>query len=71
VFAVAEMAGASLGLLLVHAYGTPSIADIGAVVPAVALLNVVCALVVLTFPETGQRELEDATSAHSSHANEG
>jgi MFS family permease len=59
VFSVAEMLGAILGLLMVHAYGTPSIAEIGRVVPAVALLNVACALIVLTFPETKQRELDD------------
>jgi len=59
VFSVAEMLGAITGLLLVHAYGTPSIEAIGIVVPAVALLNVGCALIVLTFPETRQRELED------------
>lgn len=63
VFSVAEMVGAILGLLLVHAYGTPSIAEIGRVVPAVALLNVACALIVLTFPETNQRELEDFSAA--------
>ena len=59
VFSVAEMLGAIAGLLLVHAYGTPSIQEIGRVVPAVALLNVGCALIVLQFPETRQRELED------------
>lgn len=58
VFSVAEMLGAILGLLLVHAYGTPSIEEIGRVVPAVALLDVGCALIVLTFPETRQRELD-------------
>jgi MFS family permease len=61
VFSVSEMIGAITGLLLVHAYGTPSIAEIGRVVPAVALLNVACALIVLTFPETKNRELEDFT----------
>jgi hypothetical protein len=58
------MLGAILGLLMVHAYGTPSIAEIGRVVPAVALLNVACALIVLTFPETNQRELEDFSPGH-------
>jgi hypothetical protein len=61
VFSVAEMVGAITGLLLVHAYGTPSIEEIGRVVPAVALLNVGCALIVLQFPETRQRELEDVS----------
>jgi MFS family permease len=64
VFSVAEMLGAILGLLMVHAYGTPSIEEIGRVVPAVALLNVACALIVLTFPETNQRELEDFSVGH-------
>jgi MFS family permease len=59
VFSVAEMVGAITGLLLVHAYGTPSIEEMGQVLPAVALLNVGCALIVLQFPETRQRELED------------
>lgn len=64
VFSVAEMLGAILGLMLVHAYGTPSIAAIGVIVPAVALLNVGCALIVLRFPETNQRELEDFGAGH-------
>jgi len=64
VFSVAEMLGAIIGLLLVHAYGTPSIAEIGRVVPAVALLNVGCAAIVLTFPETKNRSLEDVTVGH-------
>lgn len=59
VFSVAEMVGAIVGLLLVHAYGTPSVEEIGWVVPAVSLLNIGCALIVLQFPETRQRELED------------
>ena len=61
VFSVAEMLGAILGLLMVHAYGTPNITEIGRVVPAVALLNIACALIVLTFPETRQRELDDVS----------
>jgi MFS family permease len=61
VFSVAEMVGAITGLLLVHAYGTPSIEEMGQVLPAVALLNVGCALIVLQFPETRQRELEDVS----------
>lgn len=63
VFSVAEMLGAVLGLMLVHVYGTPSIDEIGKVVPAVALLNIGCALIVLSFPETKNRELEDFSAA--------
>ena len=36
-----------------------SLEDVARVMPAVALLNVGCALIVLRFPETRQRELED------------
>jgi MFS family permease len=58
-FSFAEAMGAVIGLLAIYAYDVRAAADLARVVPAAACVTVLAALLVLVFPETRQRELED------------
>jgi MFS family permease len=58
-FSFAEAMGAVVGLLAIYAYEVRATADLARVIPAVACVTLLAALLVLVFPETRQRELED------------
>jgi putative MFS transporter len=58
-FSFAEAMGAVIGLLALYAYDVRGTADLARVVPAIACVTLLAALLVLVFPETRQRELED------------
>jgi MFS family permease len=58
-FSFAEAMGAVIGLLAIYAYDVRATADLARVVPAIACVTLLAALLVLVFPETRQRELED------------
>lgn len=59
VFSFAEALGAVLGLLALYFYKVKDTNDLAVIIPAVACVTVVAALLVLVFPETRNRELED------------
>jgi putative MFS transporter len=59
VFSVLEAAGAVVGLLLAHWIGTAGEDGIAFTTPLIASASVLAALLVLTFPETKSRELEE------------
>ncbi len=64
VFTVMEALGSVAGLLGVHFYGTPNVEELGRVVSLAALGVLGAACVLLWFPETNRRELEELSSAH-------
>jgi putative MFS transporter len=59
VFSFAEAIGAVLGLLALYAFRVRDTDDLALLIPAVACVTVLAALLVLVFPETRNRELED------------
>lgn len=59
VFSFAEAMGAVLGLLALWIYEVQDVRDLAVIIPAVACVTVIAALLVLVFPETNNRELED------------
>jgi predicted MFS family arabinose efflux permease len=59
VFSFAEALGAVVGLFALYAFRVRDTDDLALVIPAVACVTVVAALLVLVFPETRNRELED------------
>lgn len=59
VFSVLEAAGAVVGLLLAHWIGTGGTDSISRTTPIIASISVLAALLLLTFPETKARELEE------------
>jgi MFS family permease len=58
-FALLEALGAVAGLLAIWAYRADDISELALAVPAVSLAVWAAALVMVRFPETRQRELED------------
>jgi putative MFS transporter len=58
-FAALDTLGAVAGLLAVFAFGTRNIDDIALAVPAIAVVVLAAGAVLLAFPETRQRELEE------------
>jgi MFS transporter, putative metabolite:H+ symporter len=64
VFTVMEALGAVAGMIGLHFYGTPSVEDIARVVSMISCLVIGAAVVLLFFPETRQRELEDLSIGH-------
>lgn len=58
-YAVLEALGAVAGLLAIHLYRPDDVSEIAAAVSLVSTLIWVAAVVLLRFPETRQRELED------------
>ena len=58
-FSVLETLGGVTGLLGLYFYGTQDTAEMSVVIPAIATTNILGALVLLGFPETKQRTLED------------
>jgi putative MFS transporter len=58
-YSVLETLGAVAGLLLFHFYGTENVGDMARAVSMIASLNLIGAIILLTFPETRQRELEE------------
>jgi hypothetical protein len=56
---VLDALGAVAGLMAIYLRGTPDIDQLAAAIPAVSTGIVLAVLVMLTFPETRQRELED------------
>jgi putative MFS transporter len=58
-WAVLDALGAVAGLMAIYLRGTPDIDQLAAAIPAVSTGIVLAVLVMLTFPETRQRELED------------
>jgi MFS family permease len=63
-FTVMESLGAVGGLLIVHVYGTANADDIARIVSTVALAVLVTAMILLLFPETKRRELEELSVHH-------
>jgi predicted MFS family arabinose efflux permease len=61
-FAVMEALGAVAGMLVVYVYRTGDPDHLSATVPLTALVVLGAALLLLTFPETTQRELEQIAS---------
>lgn len=58
-FSVLETLGSAGGLFFLYFYGTTNIDDVSVATPLVALAIYVSAFVLLAFPETRRRELED------------
>jgi hypothetical protein len=58
-YAALEALGAVAGLLAVYKYGVNDVRDLALAVPLVATSIWIAALVLLRFPETRQRELEE------------
>jgi MFS family permease len=58
-FVVLETLGAVAGLMVIHLFGVEDLRQIATVIPLVALCALIPAALLYTFPETGQRELED------------
>jgi len=59
VFSFAEAIGAVLGLFALYVFRVRDAEDLAVVIPSVACVTVIAALLVLVFPETRNRELED------------
>ena len=60
-FSVLETLGGVTGLLAIHHYGMEDTAQMALVIPIVATINILGALILLGFPETKQRTLEEIT----------
>ena len=58
-FAILDMIGGATGLFAIYLSGTASVDDIALVVPLVGLATLAAAGVLLSFPETHRRELEE------------
>jgi MFS family permease len=58
-FVVLETLGAVAGLLAIQFHGVEDLREIALVIPIVAIAALIPAGLLYTFPETGQRELED------------
>lgn len=58
-FVVLETLGAVAGLLAIHMRGVEDLHQIARVIPIVAIVALIPAALLYTFPETGKRELED------------
>jgi hypothetical protein len=58
-FAVLETLGAVAGLLAIWAYRADDVSELALAVPLVSLVIWAAALVLVRFPETRQRELEE------------
>lgn len=58
-YTVLEILGAASGLLVIYFYGTENLVELTKVIPMVSLATVPCACILLLFPETGRRTLED------------
>ena len=58
-FTVLETLGGVTGLLGIYFYETQDTAEMSAVIPAIATINILGALILLGFPETKRRTLED------------
>lgn len=58
-FSVLETLGGVVGLLAIDSYGVQSVEEIGFAIPVVAMTVLLAAAVLLGFPETRQRELEE------------
>lgn len=64
VFTVMEALGAVAGLLGMHLYGTKNLAHIADTVSSISLLVLAAACLLLLFPETRERELDEPSADH-------
>jgi MFS transporter, putative metabolite:H+ symporter len=62
VYAVMEAMGAVAGLFFIYAFRTSDVGYLARVIPLIALLSLGSAAILLSFPETRRRELEDISA---------